>query len=796
MACFNYNVNIEQSDLNIADGNIVYVDYYPCPSGSTTQRGYTTAGFYPNDFCNDNNVGTPTIYMLVGGFSAATSSSVVQTFISCDVTPTPTETPTQTPTPTQTSTITPTQTPSVTSTTNQSPTPTTTQTVTPTITSSITPTPSITPSTTPLFCVSGTTTGSHYYTDCCGSFISGSDVGTVIIYNPQLPNLGITNSNLVATTSCNTPTPTPTPSITPTLTSTPTLTPTITSTSTPTPTPTRTPAPTQVITLQNNCSVVTLFDMGVNCRTLVQPSTLTSFDGALTLDITGGTSPYSVFWVDSNSKTATRTGLKQGEYEAVVVDFYGDYTASTFCSLEAIVPSPTPTNTVTPTPSLPPIYSSLCVLIIGVVPALSPIQFTYNGVVNGRPVWISGSYTLDYNVTNRRWQINGLSVNGGTPISTSTSTPPLSNWTIVGGSLTPIPQVIVLEGVCPPFTPLNVTIQTENSDCGNDGSINILASGGLTPYQYSINGGATYTTTSVFNGLSANTYNVVVKDTSGTTINKSVVISQVGTINTYTVSVSNTNVQSPSANLRTSSWLVSVNPPIPVGTVISFILNVETIQNINSPGSGITSSVNQVYQNTTLLTPSNTTTNNSVTTRPRCSPFTTETTNILQTYSIVMSAGTVVSGISDSSLTITSGQSSSNGCSTNLQQNISVLPQQATINGCQCCTVVTNGTSYGGFEHSLSLGQGSGILNYTQLVFGVGIDEGSACSNEIVAPTRLINSQSFGVGVTLFQGNPTSPTPLLGYNYCSYQTALYYVNPATGQVTGAVLFPNGTQVFC
>ena len=129
MACFNYNVNIEQSDLNIADGNIVYVDYYPCPSGSTTQRGYTTAGFYPNDFCNDNNVGTPTIYMLVGGFSAATSSSVVQTFISCDVTPTPTETPTQTPTPTQTSTITPTQTPSVTSTTNQSPTPTTTQTV-------------------------------------------------------------------------------------------------------------------------------------------------------------------------------------------------------------------------------------------------------------------------------------------------------------------------------------------------------------------------------------------------------------------------------------------------------------------------------------------------------------------------------------------------------------------------------------------------------------------------------------------------------------------------------------------
>ena len=161
-----------------------------------------------------------------------------------------------------------------------------------------------------------------------------------------------------------------------------------------------------------------------------------------------------------------------------------------------------------------------------------------------------------------------------------------------------------------------------------------------------------------------------------------------------------------------------------------------------------------------------------------------------------MSAGTVVSGVSDSSLSITSGVSASNGCVTNLQQEISVLPQQGIVNGCQCCTVNTNSVSYGGLQHSISFGDGGATQNYTQLVFGVGIDEGSACSNEILAPTRLINSQSFGVGVTLFQGNPTSPTPLLGYNYCSYQTALYYVNPATGQVTGAVLFPNGTQVFC
>lgn len=813
--CTRYDVIIAQADLDDATGNFsfpnntVYISYTDC-DGVVFDKSFTVADTYLNNICVSGGTLITPYYYKDNNQILATLSSVVNTTTDCCPTPTPTETPTQTPTPTTTETPTPTitptltetPTPSVTSTITQTPTETSTptitptQTITPSITSSITPTPSITPSTTLLFCVSGTTTGSHYYTDCCGVFVSGSDVGTVKIYNPQLPNNGIVSLGAVATTSCGTPTPTPTPSITPTLTQTPTITPTITSSPTPTITPTRTPAPTQVITLQNNCSVFTLFDMGVTCRTLVQPSNTTSFDGALTLDITGGTSPYSIYWADSSSKSATRTGLKEGIYEAIVVDFYGDYTASTFCSVDAIVPSPTPTMTLTPTPSTQPVYSSLCVLISGLVPALAPIQFTYNGIVNTRPVWVSGSYTMAWNVSNQRWQINGLSVNGGTVVSTTTSTPPLSNWTVVGATTTPIPQVVVLEGTCPTYTPMTVVINSENSDCGNDGSISVVTSGGLPPYQYSINGGATYTTSSVFNGLSPNTYNVVVQDTTGLIIQRSVVITQTGIPTTYSLSIANTNLQNLSRNLRRATWQVNVTPPIPVGTTLSFVLNVETIQDMNSPGSGVTSSVSQVYVGSGLVNPNSTDTNTSVTGRPNCSPFTTQTTTILQSYNVTMSAGTVVSGVSDSSLSITSGVSASNGCVTNLQQEISVLPLQGVVNGCQCCTVNTNSVSYGGLQHSISFGDGGATQNYTQLVFGVGIDEGSACSNEILAPTRLINSQSFGVGVTLFQGNPTSPTPLLGYNYCSYQTALYYVNPATGQVTGAVLFPNGTQVFC
>jgi hypothetical protein len=793
LACFNYSVFISQTDIDaaLAAGSFVRVDYYPCPGGILTPKPYPNAGTFTDDICNDDAQGTPsTPYWIDGGNITVGSSSTNPSGTLCGITPTPTITPTQTPTVTQTPT------PSVTSTITQTPTRTPTQTPTLSITPTISKTPSVTPTTTLVLCVSGTTTGSHFYTDCCGNFITSTAVGTTITYNPQLPNNGIVSLGGVATTSCGTPTPTPTPTNTPTVTVSPTNTLTPTRTPANTPNPTNTPAPTQVITLQNNCSVFTLFDMGVTCRTLVQPSNTTSFDGVLTLDITGGTSPYSIYWADSSSKSATRNGLKEGIYEAIVVDFYGDYTASTFCSVDAIVPSPTPTMTLTPTPSSQPVYSSLCVLISGLVPALAPIQFTYNGIVNGRPVWVSGTYTMSWSVSNQRWQINGLSVNGGTVVSTTTSTPPLSNWTVVGATTTPIPQVAVLQGTCPTYTPMTVVINSENSDCGNDGGISVVTSGGLPPYQYSINGGATYTTSSVFNGLSPNTYNVVVKDTTGLTIQRSVVITQTGAPTTYSLSVANTNLQNLSRNLRRATWQVNVTPPIPVGTTLSFVLNIETIQDMNSPGSGVTSSVSSVYVASSLVSPNSTNTNTSVNPRPNCSPFTTQRTNILQSYNVTMSAGTVVSGFSDSSLSITSGTSASNGCVTNLQQEISVVPQQGIVNGCQCCTVSTNNTSFGGLQHSLSFGDGGTTQNYSQVVLGVGQSTSAACIDETLSPLRIINAPSFGVGVTIFGGNPTSPSPLLGYSYCAYQTGLYIVNPSTGQVTGAVLSPGGSQVFC
>ena len=96
-----------------------------------------------------------------------------------------------------------------------------------------------------------------------------------------------------ATTTCLTPTPTRTQ------TPTPTLTPTVTNTSTPSSTPNSTPTQTpttslnQDYSLKNDCDVLTLFDMGVQCNPIQIPSNQYSNDGVLSLKVTGGTSPYS-----------------------------------------------------------------------------------------------------------------------------------------------------------------------------------------------------------------------------------------------------------------------------------------------------------------------------------------------------------------------------------------------------------------------------------------------------------------------------------------------------------------------
>ncbi|MDP1725778.1 MAG: SBBP repeat-containing protein [Bacteroidota bacterium] len=64
------------------------------------------------------------------------------------------------------------------------------------------------------------------------------------------------------------------------------------------------------------------------------------------------------------------------------------------------------------------------------------------------------------------------------------------------------------------YTLLTASISKINVTClgGNNGSINVSASGGTIPYQYSIDGGITYQSSSLFSNLLVGTYIVYVKD--------------------------------------------------------------------------------------------------------------------------------------------------------------------------------------------------------------------------------------------------------------------------------------------
>jgi hypothetical protein len=152
---------------------------------------------------------------------------------------------------------------------------------------------------------------------------------------------------------------------------------------------------------ENDCDVVTLFPLGVVCN-VVNPSSSSSFDGVVSVLITGGTSPYTIVW-DNGQIGQTIAGLPGGNYGVSVVDYYQDYTASTICSIFAASPTPTASQTATPTPTVTPDYANLCFFVDYKTGTINgPLQFTRGDAYNGRPSW---QYFNGISTTYLRWNI-------------------------------------------------------------------------------------------------------------------------------------------------------------------------------------------------------------------------------------------------------------------------------------------------------------------------------------------------------------------------------------------------------
>lgn len=603
-----------------------------------------------------------------------------QNTFSCPIAPTPTSTTTPTTTPTNSITPTKTITP--------------TQTKTPTTTTTLTKTPT----STPIICGSGVTTGSYFYIDCCGVQRSGVSVGeTVLLDYGYAYTTGINKLFISSSTSCPTPSSTATPTTTPSYSPTSTQTPTPSTTNFPSLTPTKTPQPTPVYKLKNDCDTFTLFDLGVSCNVIKQASPGQN-DGILSLFITGGTSPYQIYW-NGVLGEQTKTGLNSGLYQVRVIDFYGDYTANTVCSLLAPTPTTTITPTVTNTPTPSGTYPNLCLIALG-QENYGPLQFVYGGTLNGKPYWKSGS---QYNIVWKtyRWEVVGSDFNtpyqfngGGIFVSSTSSIPPLAGWSVNGGTL-PY-NISVTQGTCPPKLPLQATTTKTDSTCGGnsncDGSITVFAQNGTPPYQYSVNNGVSWVLGNIFQGLCPNTYTVLTKDSVGSQITNVVTIGSSQNPQTYQVQISllpkvGQTITDDNYSQKIRFAQIQTVPALPLGVTLNIVLNMTSLETINGPGLGSITSVNSITKNSVSVLPTQSTTNTSVSNRPNCSPENQTVSTVNSKYSFTLSANDVIQIRSSSTLTITQGQiAPQTNCTTELINNVSANISSAQINGCTCCS--------------------------------------------------------------------------------------------------------------
>jgi hypothetical protein len=187
---------------------------------------------------------------------------------------------------------------------------------------------------------------------------------------------------------------------------------------------------------RNECDPIVIFPMGVQC-TGTNPTLTTIPDGNLSLIITGGTPPYSITW-STGGNGLYLTNLGVGTYNATVIDFYGDFTAYTQCTLTAPTPVPTETrltNTPTVTPTITPTpdtnYPSFCLTMSVGTPTQTIQQyFTYYGIIiNSMPLYVGGDYNINWSTTivPNGWVINGPTV-GGKIENYNISIPPIDDW--------------------------------------------------------------------------------------------------------------------------------------------------------------------------------------------------------------------------------------------------------------------------------------------------------------------------------------------------------------------------------
>ncbi len=347
----------------------------------------------------------------------------------------------------------------------------------------------------------------------------------------------------------------------------------------------------------NTCNIITLFPMGVECSVVNSTSPYNN-DGAVYLTITGGTPPYTISW-NNGAQTQIITGLQFGTYTANVTDYYGDFSATTTCTvntnfaaiLEEFFNCTNPTQKIyyianlnLPFPSgdtFTLTSQSGCWVSNGVVNNTGQTFYNYSATTTSGPFEdcvaclpvtpekesTSGmclTTVTSVGIANQYQFYSAATMNGYPTWTASTPNQKIyfnnatNQWNVSGWTLSGIP--VLSQNVSPPIgiwtvngasRTVNITqgncgviilptIQKVNPTCSNtsNGVIKIVSVvGGIPPYTYSLDN-ITYQNSNIFNNLQVGSYSIYVKDVVGNIGNGLSVLTGQQPITTYQIDLS------------------------------------------------------------------------------------------------------------------------------------------------------------------------------------------------------------------------------------------------------------------
>jgi len=293
----------------------------------------------------------------------------------------------------------------------------------------------------------------------------------------------------------------------------------------------------------NTCDILTIFPMGLICSSTNAYTPFTN-DGGITLYITGGTPPYTINW-SNGSHSQNLTNLQTGDYTATVIDYYGDFTATTTCNvgfdtfyLEKFANCNDLNNQIYFLANINSQYQSgkvyslnsqlgcwvsqglelytaqtysnfsavttngpfdLCSECLPSVPAIlntsglcftststqsqQQTQYYSASTINGYPSWTSttGNQTIYFDNTLSTWKILGWAGQGIPQLQTIQS-PPIGVWSILGvPGQIPQPTIVVTQGECQAVVNANISSTPPSCNGGTNGSIIVTSVVGGTP---------------------------------------------------------------------------------------------------------------------------------------------------------------------------------------------------------------------------------------------------------------------------------------------------------------------------